>query len=134
MAERKIGGVAYKVDPLYAKRALALFARVGKVVGPAMPELVHAIGSNNGTAEAAAKAFSRVMSDVDPEKFADLVEELVETVQIKSENGYTSIVFDQEFTGNLQGAVKVVGFALQEHFGSFFTAILADMSGVRKAG
>jgi hypothetical protein len=129
MAERKIGGATYRVDQLPAKRSLILFARIGKLLGPGLPSLVAAIANRTddeaASNEAAAKALSSILSDVEPEAFADFLEEIVELAEINENGKSVPVSFDGHFSGRMGDAVKVAAFVLKEQFGDFFPELLA---------
>lgn len=138
MAERKIGKETYRVDPLPAKRALVLFARLGKVVGPGLEGLVRAIGqrgeSDAASNAAAVSALSRILETVDPETFADFVEEIAEIAEVKQGSSYVGVSFEGHFSGRLNEALPVIAFVLREQFGDFFTGLLASGRAGQRAG
>ncbi|MFY0735615.1 phage tail assembly chaperone [Aurantimonas sp. NFXS3] len=145
MAEKKIDGVLYSVTPILAKRALVLQARLTKVLGPAMPAMVKAFASrvdpktatdaqkaeaDRIAMEAGLQALRDISESIDPEAFGNLIEDIVQLAEVQEGGRYRRVIMDQDFTGNLQGILPVVGFVLQEQFGDFFTALTAN--GARK--
>ena len=133
MAEKKIDGVLYTVTPILAKRAVVLQAKLTKVIGPALPALISALANRTDEAaqqKAAIDALNAIAATIDPEAFGDLVEEIVQLAEVQDGGRYRRVIMDQDFTGNLQGILPVVGFVLQEQFGDFFTALTAN--GARK--
>ncbi len=136
MAERKIGGQTFRVDQLPAKRALVLFARIGKLLGPGLPKLVSAMANREDEASsnaAAAEALSSILRDVEPEAFADFLEEIVQTAEIIENGQKLPVNFDGHFSGRMGDAVQVAAFVLRELFGDFFTGVVASGKAVRKA-
>lgn len=133
MAEQTIDGETYSVTPLLAKRAIVLQAKLAKVVGPALPLLIEAMASKKDEAaaqRAGVAALNKIAETIDPVSFGDLIEEVVQLAEIKDGGQYRRVIMDQDFTGNLQGILPVVGFVLREQFGDFFTAFMG--SGTRK--
>lgn len=136
MAEKKIGGKEYKVEPLLATEAIRLQARLLKVVGPALDKLP-AIFGNRTKGDAAASnaaaisAFTEIFAKANPDEIAGLVKDICETAMVKRPSGaYDPVEFDVEFRGKLGDIIPVAVFVLQEQFGDFFSAALA--SGNRK--
>lgn len=137
MSEKKIGGNEYSIRPMPAKRAIVLFAKVSKVLGPALPKLIEAMGlsgseSENESNAAAISALNEMLVNIEPESFADLIEEIIELAQIMEPNkSYRDVIFDQDFTGNLSDSIPVMAFVLREQFGDFFTGLLATGKAVK---
>lgn len=135
MGERKFGDKTFKVEPLLATNAVRLQARLFKVAGPAidkLPEVLAGAGKADADAKArsdaaAIAAFSEIFNRSDPDEIAELVKDVAETAMIKQASGsYTQVDFDQVFTGNSAIMFPVLVWILKEHFGDFFSGVLAN--------
>lgn len=138
MSERKIGGKTFKVEPLLATEAIKLQARLLKVVGPALDKLPAVLGGRvkgDGVASnaAAIAAFTDIFARADPDEIMELVRDVCEVAMVKRPSGaYDPVSFDGDFTGNLGEIIPVAVFVLQEQFGDFFGAALANGKAVPK--
>lgn len=143
MAEKKINGKTYKVEPLLATDAIRLKMRLVKAVGPALsrvPVIFAGFGAATQEAkdksnEAAADALSEIIGSLDPDDATDLIKNIVEVAMIKRPSGsYEQVDLDGDFTGNLGEIITVATFVLQEQFGEVFSAALANGRRVQTAG
>lgn len=137
MAEKKINGQTYKVDPLLATEAILLQARLLKVVGPAvdrLPEVLSAAAGGDETEKARANAtaisaFMDIFQRADPREIVGLVKDVVEIAMVMPPSGqYRKVDLDGDFTGNLSAMAQVAVFVLQEQFRDFFSGVLANGS------
>lgn len=140
MAEKKINDSTYLVEPILARDSLVLKARIMQVLGGGisrLPEIMQGAGKNK-TPESEAKsnaaaisAFTDVFVNGDPEKMANLVQDIVERAKISTASGgWESVNMDRDFTGDDKGLFELVVFVLKEVFGDFLAGALA--SGVQK--
>lgn len=143
MAEKKINGKTYKVEPLLATDAIRLKMRLVKAVGPALsriPVIFAGFGAATPEAreksnEAAADALAEIIGGLDPDDATDLIKNIVEVAMIKRPSGsYEQVDLDGDFTGNLGEIITVATFVLQEQFGEVFSAALANGRRVQTAG
>lgn len=143
MAEKKINGKTYKVEPLLATEAIRLQMRLVKAVGPALSRLpVIFAGAGEASPEAkersnaaAADALAEVIGNLDPDDATALIKDIVEVAMIKRPSGmYEQVDIDGDFTGNLGEIITVATFVLREQFGEVFSAALANGRRVQTAG
>jgi hypothetical protein len=138
MAEKKIKGQTFKVEPMLATEAVRLQARLLKVLGGGidrLPEILSGAGSKATPEQkeksnaAAVAAFTDIFVNGDPNDMADLVKDVVEVAMVKRPSGvYEQVDMDGDFTGNLGAMMQVAVFVLREVFGDFFSDILASGS------
>lgn len=128
MAERKIDGAEYRVDPLTAIEAIELYSDILRFLGPAANRLPAIILSLQAESEgqsmmadvAAFAAIGDILSRVESSEVSGLVSRIVSTAQIKRPSGYSQCNLDGDFTGNLSKLVPVIKFALEAQFSDFF--------------
>lgn len=135
MAEKKINGRTFKVDPMLAIEAVVMQARLMQLLGGALDRLPEILAGRNdkATDEMKAKsdamavaAFTDIFKHLDPREFGRLVKDIVELASIQRESGYGPVDMDGDFTGNLKDLIPVVIFVLGEQFGDFFSGALAS--------
>lgn len=136
MAEKKIKGSTYKVEPMLALDAVKLQARLLKVLGGGidrLPEVLAGAGSKATPEQkeksnaAAVAAFTDIFVKGDPDEMANLIKDVVEVAMVKRPSGvYEQVDMDGDFTGNMGAMFQVVVFVLREVFGDFFTDVLAN--------
>lgn len=140
MAEKKIGQKTYKVEPMLATEAIKLQARLLRVAGPALDKLPAILGGRKAGDEAASNAaaiaaFTDIFTRADPEEIMALVRDVCEVAMVRRPSGaYDPVSFDGDFTGNLKEIIPVAVFVLQEQFGDFFGAALANGRAVPTGG
>lgn len=131
MAEKKINGETYRVEPLVASEALLLWGRIIEAMGPGighLPVIIEALGDgDDGLAVAdmaALAAISDVVSRNTPEKIRDLIADIVNIASVLEDDkrNYRPVDMDVDFTGNTKGIVPLTKFVLEEQFHDFFTA------------
>lgn len=133
MAEKRINGRTFRVEPMLATKAIVLQARILKLLGPAMSKLGDVMKGHGDdkTAEqkeasnaAAMAAISEIFNRIEPESVAELMRDVVEVAQIKRESGtYDQCDLDGDFTNHQGDIIPVVVFVLREQFGHFFTGM-----------
>jgi hypothetical protein len=129
VAEKKIGDTLYSSSPLLAKHAIVLQAKLIRVLGPALPALVRALGqAGDASARAVAgvEALNAISAGLDPSAFGDLVEELCETAEVMDSGRYRRVNFNQDFTDHLAEIIPVVVFVIEAQFGDFFKGLLGN--------
>lgn len=134
MAEQKINGQTYKVEPMLASEAVVLQARLARVLGLAMAKLPAIIASRgkDSTSEQRARADSEAVVAIaeifgqrDPHEIGELVKDITELALVqRSAGAYEPVDFDLDFTGRLGDLIPVVVFVLKVQFGDFFSAAL----------
>lgn len=143
MAEKKINGKTFKVEPLLATDAIRLQMRLVKAIGPALARLpVIFAGAGDKSPEAkerankaAVDAMAEIVAEMDPDVATALIKDIVEVAMIRRpSNAYDQVDLDGDFTGNLGEIIPVVTFVLQEQFGQVFSAALANGRRVQTAG
>ncbi|MBB4063688.1 phage tail assembly chaperone [Gellertiella hungarica] len=136
MAEKKIGGSVYKVEPMLATQAIILQARLARVIGPAISKLPGILASRKegasdeqkAQADAdAVSAVTEIFSRCPPHEIAELVKDVVEVAMVQRPSGvYEPVDFDLDFTGRLGDVIPTVVFVLATQFGDFFSGALAN--------
>ena len=150
MAERKIDGVEYRVDPLTAVEAIELYSDLLRFLGPAANRLPAIIVSLQAESEgqqmmadvAAFAAVSDILSRVESSEVSGLVARIISLAMIKRPSGYSKADLDGDFTGNLGKIVPVIKFVLEVQFSDFFIGrskngiigLLAEVLQTRKSG
>lgn len=129
MAEKTINGSNYLVEPVLAKDSLVLKARIMQVLGAGvsrLPEILQGAGGNKGpeaeakSNAAAVAAFTDIFVLGDPEKMADLVEDVAQMAKIQTESkSWEQVNINRDFTGDDKGLFSLVIFVLKEVFGDF---------------
>lgn len=130
MAERKIGGQTYKVEPLVASEAIELYAALIAAVGSAsgkLPAIILSLttGEEEGKIMADVAALS-ALADIVRSNGADgirnLVRRIVEIARVQAPSGeWRQVDLDGDFTGELGKLLPVAKFVIEEQFRDFFT-------------
>lgn len=133
MAEKKINGRTFKVEPMLATDALVLQARLFKALGPAMSHFGEVMkGHGEGKSEeeksksnaAAIGALASIFSQGQPEDIARLIKDIVEVSQIKGDSGdYRQTDLDGDLTGKQKDLFPIILFVLREQFADFFSGL-----------
>ncbi|UXT40924.1 hypothetical protein FY137_06840 [Agrobacterium tumefaciens] len=130
MADRKIDGIEYHVDPLPAVESIELYADILRLLGPAANRLPAIILSLQADSEgqqmmadvAALAAISDILSRVTSQEVSALAARIVGIASIKRKSGnYEPCDLDGDFTGKLGNVVPLMKFVLEEQFRDFFT-------------
>lgn len=130
MAERKIAGRVFRVSPLPASEAIALYAELIAALGAAVHRLPAIIVSATADESeqnvmgdmVALAAITDIVKSATPGGCRDLIKRIVEVAQIQRPSGaYEPIDLDGDFTGRLNDIVEVVKFVLKEQYSDFFT-------------
>ena len=90
MSEVVIGKRTYKLKIVLATKTVFLQARLLKVVGPGMTELIDLLQGNVDEmmqAKVALNGLSKVFCNCDPQGVTDLIRDLVELCDVMRENG-----------------------------------------------
>jgi len=136
MAEKKINGRTYKVEPLGAKEAIRLLGRLTKVGGAAWDRLRKDIEDGAETMNVGMVIVTFVVElsrNNDVDDVVGLIEEICGYAQVKLDSGYSKIYFDEEFSGRLQDVHKVATFVLEENFSDFLSELgLTSSADTRK--
>lgn len=139
MAEKKIGKRTFRAEPLLARDAIVLQARLIKFMGGAaerLPQIIAGFqkGASDGAKDSARVAAIAAITDcfakVEPEAVADLMSDIVSGVQVKRPSGtYDPCDLDGDFSGtDMKDLMPVILFALSETYGDFFAVALASGS------
>jgi len=127
MAEKKINGRTFKVEPMLALSALVLQARLLKIAGPAMARLGDIFkggGDDEARNAGALAAIADIFVNAEPEALAALIKDVVELAYVLRPSGtYGRCDLDGDFTMNKGDILPVMFFVLQTQFGDFFTAL-----------
>ena len=136
-AERKINGTTYRVDPVLATKALPLFFRLGKVLGPGFDAMLSALLSRAQDEEAfGAKmlvAIADVLGAADPDASTALIGEVVGLAKVKRPSwAYEAATLDEDMTERPEDLIPVIGFVLETTFGPLVGSV-AKMAGAARA-
>lgn len=116
--EKTINGSTYSLTQLPARRALKLKARLLKVFGPSLAQMVFA-SKDAFDQDNVVKAMSLLVDHIDDATFERLTVELLQGVR-KQGIELTDSVIDSEFAGDLGTLFLVLWFVLEANYGSFF--------------
>lgn len=132
MADKKIGGNYYRVQPILATEALRLQVRLLNIAGPAVKALPAVLaarkgGADTGVAEAAGlEAIAAVFTTADPDKVSTFITDVCEKAEISSDGKtYEGLIFDHHMSEDQQSIIPVTFFVLKELLGDFFTGAQA---------
>lgn len=123
--EKQIQGAIYSVTQLPARRALRLKAKLLRLFGPALAQLLLPGSAQENmtglpfTKTEAVKAVESLIAQLDDKTFEGLVLELCQGVR-KDGMELTESVIDIEFAGDLGTLMQVLWFVIDCNFGSFF--------------
>ncbi|MCA0345314.1 MAG: hypothetical protein LCH99_37190 [Proteobacteria bacterium] len=129
MAEKKIGGKVWRIEPMTAVDALKLYADIMRIVTPAagrLPAIIFALSTGDeekAMADVAAlSAISDILARTSSEQIADITRTIVESAEVSVDGGksYIPVDIDVEFTGALPDLIPVAKFVLEEQFRDFF--------------
>jgi hypothetical protein len=143
MAERKIGGRTYKVEPLLATEALALQGRLMKAIGPAfdrLPEVIAQVRDKGIDADGGnvlmIKVIGDIFSSLSTDEYVSLVRDIVEVAKVQRPSGaFDPVDIDGDMSGpELANIIPLLAFVLREQFSDFFSGLLGNGSrGAKKA-
>lgn len=131
MAERKIAGKTFKVEPLPARDAIELYADLMRVVGQGtgrIPAILMGLTSEDEGANyladvAAIGALADVLSKTTSVEVSDLIERIVGCAMIlQPSKTYRQADLNGDFTGSLKDLLPVMKFVLEVQYRDFFTA------------
>lgn len=142
MSEKKIGGRTFRCEPLLARDAIVLQARLIKFLGAGIDRLPQIFGGMSAKATpeekekanaSAIRAITEIFGKAEPDQVADLASDIVRIAQIVRPSGaYDPCDLDGDFSGrDMKDLFPVITFVLQEQFGDFFGG--ADAAGNRVA-
>lgn len=115
--ERTIDGSKYSVTQMTARQALMMQAKLFKLLGPCVSELVTAIGEMKDAG--IARAIMALATSLDEKTFDKLVFELLQGVRkngVELREGEINL----EFAGALNTLYKVIGFVLEANYADFW--------------
>lgn len=130
MAEKKLNGVLYRVEPMLATDAIRMQVRIVKMLGSAvdrLPDIFNNRKDNEEKSNAAMiAAFTDIFSKADPDEMTQLFKEIAELAQKRSPSGsHDPVDIDADFSGDLLTMMDLIIWVLREQFGSFFIGLLA---------
>lgn len=132
--DKKIDDLNVTVTQFGARRGLKLKVKLLKIFGPALVKMVEGLdlGSdkkftleNDVDLDKLGDGVKLLFERVDEDQTLALVEEILADTKISTPDGKITSediakVFDMVFSGNYLTMYKVVGFALEVNYGSFF--------------
>ena len=129
MAEIKIGGTEYRVEPLGAKDAYKLLTDIMLLTGSGTQYLATLLFSQeDGETEndqpmdsvEAYEACIEILREHGTQAFVDMKARVTSLAQAKRPSGvYETVDLDVDFPGDLQGAEKLFEFVMEVQFGNF---------------
>lgn len=123
--KRVIGGLEFTTTQLPAMKALALSARIGRAVGPALAEA----SGLSGSMEVArlAPAISALFAKLDGTEAQGLAREILASTSVVYEGKLIQLgdngMIDHVFTGSLGDLFAAIRFAVEVNFADFFAAL-----------
>ncbi|GFO81218.1 MAG: hypothetical protein A49_08450 [Methyloceanibacter sp.] len=128
MAETKIAGGEYRVQPLGAKDAYKLLGELIRLAGPGARHLPAILTVTTDSSEgkmladtAELIAVSDMLSVHGVDAFAEFKAGVCAVAQVKRPSGsYDEVDLDADFVGDLEGAEKLFNFVMEHAFGNFF--------------
>ena len=132
MADKKIGGNYYRVQPILATEALRLQVRLLNIAGPAVKALPAVLAARKdatnvaGAEQAGLEAIAAVFTTADPDRVQQFITDVCEKAEI-SEDGksYDALIFDHHMSDDQKSIIPLTLFVLKELLGDFFTEALA---------
>jgi transcriptional accessory protein Tex/SPT6 len=115
--DKSIGGENYTITQMTARRALRMKARLFKLLGPAISEIL--AGGRGNFLDHLPKAAQILTSNMDDQNIEDIVLELLKDVR-KNGREITPSVFDLEFAGCLDLLYRVIWEILEVNYKGFF--------------
>ena len=128
MAEKKIAGTEYRVEPLGAKDAYKLLAKLLRIAGPGgkqMPGIQSLYESSEPQAVSVANASalsaaSDILAVHGEHAYADLKSDVLSLAQARRPSGiYEQVDPDLDFVGDLESAETLFDFVMEVQFGNF---------------
>ena len=129
MAEIKIGGTEYRVEPLGAKDAYKLLTDIMLLTGSGTQYLATLLFSqedgeiqNSQSMDSieAYEACIEILREHGTQAFVDMKARVTSLAQAKRPSGvYETVDLDVDFPGDLQGAEKLFEFVMEVQFGNF---------------
>jgi hypothetical protein len=122
--EKEINGATYSVTQLPARRAIRLKAKLIKLFGPALAQMVLQTTAENESKSknSLVAAIESLAASLDPAEFENLV---VEVLQGSRKNGKELLpqIIDLEFAGDMESLYKLLMFILEVNYANFFTML-----------
>jgi hypothetical protein len=129
--EITIGESRFVVTQLPAMRALKLFNRLCKALGPSFATAAGAAGKDFAATDASklGKAVEMLFENLTPEEMESIFRDLFETVNVVGPSGQAPLmkVFDAVFTGQLEALVPLTKLAVEINYGGFLAGLGAKL-------
>ena len=147
--EKTIGDYTYRVSQLPASKARKLLMRLFKVAGPSLGKVLESLESKDGKIELQggpdvdlakiSDALALLATNVFEEDFEYVVETLLRDNRIEYMPDGKFIPLNMEladlhFAGKIDQLFKLIGFALEVNFSSFFAGSGGIASVLKRAG
>jgi len=110
--EETINGKTYITTQFMATQGLKLQIRLGKVIGPAIGQLV---GDNEN---AMGNFLTIIFEKMDEEETLKLIKDLMRNTKVNNQD--LTKVFDEVFAGQYMDLFDVIAFIIRVNYGSFF--------------
>jgi hypothetical protein len=129
MAEKKIKDRVYKVDPIPASEAIALYADIVRIAGHGtgrLPAIIMGLSQKDQEGQflsdiSALMALTDILNSSSSAEVRDLIKRIVEIAMIqRPSKAYEQVDLDGDFTGRLSEIPEVSSFVLKEQFSDFF--------------
>ena len=129
MAETKIGGTEYRVEPLGAKDAYSLLTEVMRLTGPGAQYLTTLLFSqedDDAQSDHRMESIDAYMTCIEilrehgTQAFVDMKARVTSIAQARRSSGiYETVDLDVDFPGDLESAEKLFEFVMEVQFGNF---------------
>lgn len=128
MAERKIGSLTYRAEPMPAMQTVTMGRRVANLAGPSLPALAGAMQKQGDAQDAAALAALGTLAANLDERFDALIGELARMAQVKWNGAWDQVDPDiPEHVPDAGTLLLLAFFVLEVNFKSFFSGPLAKL-------
>lgn len=122
--EKEINGATYVVTQLPARRAIRLKAKLIKLFGPALAQMILQTSSEDESQNknSLVSAIESLAASLDPVEFENLI---VEILQGCRKNGKELLpqIIDLEFAGDMESLYKLLMFILEVNYANFFSML-----------
>lgn len=129
-----IDGEKYLIQAMRPSRVFVLGLELTKIIGEPFAAAAAAGQDENDekAANAVSMAAKALMHNVDPERFLQIAQELMGSVELQGSNKKMlgGKEFDHHFHGKTGALLKLLGVCMQFQFKDFFAALLEAVGGV----
>jgi hypothetical protein len=127
--KRDDGDRVFSVTQLPPTRAYKLAAKLGKVLGPALPDLFAAVeGGKLGDMDLTALGggLQKLLANLPESEIDSLIGDLLQGVSIQANARIADLtlsIFNNEFAGHLKESFSLIAFVIKVNFSDFFKGV-----------